>query len=144
MADYGSAQAEATAMLTLLRAQSGLTVYPDEGGGPSTVPVGTTPPYVVVHFTTEDIDGGRLDTKSTRTRTRAYAHCVGANDIAARAVLDKVRAAWLDVVPTISGRNCFPIRAEPTREPFSTEPVAQTTVTITAVFRLETVPGEGS
>jgi len=141
--DYSTSQADADALLALLRARP-ITVYPATGGGPSTVPVGATPPYVAVHFVTEHANGDRLDTKSTRTRTRAYAHCVGANDIAARAMADQVQTAWLDVVPSIAGRNCFPIRHETSRDPYSTEPVALTTVTITAVYRLESVPGEGS
>lgn len=140
MAEYGSAQSDADAMLTLLRARP-VTVYPPAGGGPSTVPPEATPPYVSVHFVTDNIPGGRNDLRSTRTRTRAYAHCVGANDIAARAMLDQVQAAWLDVRPEISGRRCDPIRHEATREAQPTEPVAQTTVTLTAVYRLETGPG---
>lgn len=138
--DYGSAQDDATAMLTLLR-EGSATVYPAEGGGPSTVPVGATPPYISVHFVTENIPGRRLETRSTRTRTRAYAHCVGANDIAARAMVDEVAAAWLDVRPVIAGRTCDMIRHEQTREAQPTEPVAQTTVTLTAVYVLETGPG---
>ena len=140
MADYGSAQADADAMLELLRSQP-ITVYPPEGGGPTTVPVGATPPYVSVHFVTENIDGGRLETRSTRTRTRAYVHCVGANDISARAMVDAVSAAWLDVRPVIAGRTCDMIRHEQTREAQPTEPVAQTTVTLTAIYVLETGPG---
>ena len=138
--DYGSAQDDATAMLELLRDQP-ITVYPPEGGGPSTVPVGATPPYVSAHFVTQNINGGRLDGKSSRTRTRAYAHCVGANDIAARAMLDAVSAAWLDVRPVIAGRTCDKIEHEQTREAQPTEPVAQTTVTLTAIYVLETGPG---
>jgi len=145
MSNYGSAQADATALLTLLRAQAALVsppfaVYPDVAGGPSTVPPGAMPPYVSVHFATENSDGGRLDLRSTRTRTRAYAHCVGANDIAARAMVDQVAVAWLDVRPVIAGRTCDPIRHEQTREADVTEPVAQTTVTLTAVYRFETGP----
>jgi len=138
--DYGSAQGDANAMLELLRAGDA-TIYPAEAGGPTTVPVGATPPYISVHFVTENINGRRLETRSTRTRTRAYAHCVGGNDIAARAMLDEVQAAWLDVRPDIPGRACDMIRHEQTREAQPTEPVAQTTVTLTAVYVLETGPG---
>lgn len=140
MADYGSTQADADVMLALLRDRP-ITVYPPASGGPSTVPAGATPPYVSVHFATQNISGGRLDTRSTRTRTRAYAHCVGANDIAARAIVDEVQAAWLDMRPTIPGRACDPIRHEQTRDAQPTEPVAQTTVTLTAIYVLETGPG---
>ena len=146
MSDYGSGQADATAMLTLLRTAAAaispaVPVYPAAGGGPSTVPPDTPPRYISVHFATERPKGGRLDNRSTRTRTRAYAHCVGANDIAARALEDIVAAAWLDVRPTVAGRTCDPIQHEQTREVDVTEPVATTTVTLTAVYRLETGPG---
>lgn len=141
MADYGDEQAHANAMLALLRAQANLTVYPDEDGGPATVPNGALPPYVSVHFVSEHIDNNNLTTKSTRTRTRAFVHCVGANDKAARAMAAKVRDAWLDVVPAIPGRSVYPIRHEQTRDPQTTEPVAVTTVTITTIYRLEDQPG---
>jgi len=141
MADYGSEQDHADAMLALLRAESSLTVYPAATGGPSTVPNGALPPYVSVHFVSEHLDNNNLTTLSTRTRTRAYAHCVGANDIAARAMTAKVRDAWLDVVPVIAGRSVYPIRHEQTREAQPTEPIAPTTVTITVVYRLEDQPG---
>lgn len=140
MADYGDERDHADAMLELLRARP-ITVYPDETGGPATVPPGTAPPYVSVHFVTTHVNGGRLDTRSTRSVTRAFAHCVGANDIAARAMARQVRTAWLDVRPDIPGRSVYPIRHEQTRDADVTEPVAQTTVTITTVYRLEDQPG---
>lgn len=145
MSDYGDEQDHANAMLTLLRAQP-ITVYPATTGGPTTVPVGATPPYVSVHFVTEHDSGNHLTTKSTLARTRAFAYCVGANDIAARAMAAQVRAAWLDVRPVIAGRSVYPIRHEQTRDVVAqetrpTEPVAQTTVTITAIYRLEDRPG---
>lgn len=145
MSDYGDEQDHANAMLTLLRARP-ITVYPPTTGGPSTVPVGASPPYVSVHFVTEHVDGDHLNTKSTRSRTRAFAYCVGANDIAARAMAAQVRQAWLDVRPEIAGRSVYPIRHEQTRDLLAqdtqpTEPVAQTTVTITSIYRLEDLPG---
>ena len=127
MGNYGSEQDDANAMLALLYADDELTVYPAAGGGPSTVPPNTLPPYVSVHFYTEHVNAGqRLDTRSTRTRTRAYAHCVGANDIAARAMASRVRAAWLDVRPDIPGRSVYPIRHEQSREPQTAEPAFTT------------------
>lgn len=141
MADYGTLQTHATAVLALLRAQPNLTVYPPETGGLSTVPEGASPPYVSVHVASDRPSGEKLDLRSTRMRVRIYCHCVGANDIAARAVSDKVADALLDVSPVINGRNCFPIRHEQSREPDPEEPIAHTTVTITEVYRLESVPG---
>lgn len=142
MGNYGSLNDHATAMLDLLYAVPNLTVYPAQGGGPSTVPPGTVPPYVSVHFSADHTKAGqRMTHKSTRFRMRAYAHCVGQNDILARALADLVQGAWLDVKPDIDGRSVYPIEQEPSREPQVDEPVAQTTVTITAVYRLETESG---
>jgi len=140
MADYGYLQDHADAMLALLYADPDLTVYPPEGGGPTTVPAGTEPPYVSVHFAADRPLGGRLDHKSTRLRMRAYAHCVGANDIAARAVCDLVANAWLDVKPSVDGRNTYPIRSE-LSVPQANEVTGSTTVTITDTYRLESGPG---
>src|SRR5690606_1486196 len=116
VADYGSLQDHADAVLALLRADASLTVYPPAAGGPSTVPIGATPPYVSVHMVPDRINGGRLDTRSTRLRLRIYCHCVGANDIAARAVSDRVADALLDVRPDIPGRSVYPIRHEQSRD----------------------------
>src|SRR5262245_24142515 len=54
MSDYGSAQEDADVLLELLRARP-ITVYPDENGGPSTVPPAAPRPYVSTHFVTEHI-----------------------------------------------------------------------------------------
>ena len=142
MADYGDEHDDATAMLDLLYAQGDITTYPSEDGGPSTVPVGATPPYRSVHFVTEHTPTGeRLASLSSRSITRAFVHHVGASDVAARALLRRTKQAWLDVRPAIPGRSVYPIRHEQTRDPQTTEPVARTTVTITAIYRLETQPG---
>jgi hypothetical protein len=95
-----------------------------------------------VHFVTEHTPvGQRLSGLSSRSITRAFVHHVGANDVAARALLRRTRQAWLDVRPVIAGRSVYRIKHEQTREPQTTEPVAQTTVTITAIYRLEQDPG---
>ncbi len=141
MADYGNLQAHADAILALLRADSSLTVYPPSGGGNTTVPAGTPTPYVVVQVIADRPDGGRLQHLSTRMRVRAYCQCVGANDIAARAVSQRVCDALLDKRPTITGRSVYPIRHEIGRDPLSTDTTGTTTVTITDVYRLESDPG---
>lgn len=142
MADYGDEQDDATAMLELLYAQTDVTTYPAEDGGPSTVPTNALPPYRSVHFATEHTaEGGSMTHLSTRTITRAFVHCVGANDIAARAMVRKTKEAWLDVRLDLPGRNAVRIKHEQTRDAQPTEPVAKTTVTITTIYRLEHVPG---
>lgn len=118
-----------------------LTVYPDEGGGLTMVPNGATPPYVSVHFVADRPLGGRLDMRSTRMRVRAICHCVGSDDIAARVVSDLVSGALLDVVPTIVGRVCYPIRSEVGGDPRADESTNELVVTITDTYRLESDPG---
>jgi hypothetical protein len=109
----GLDQALVDAGLTLLRADTSLTVY--DGA----VPAGGVPPYVVVYATVSrpahhpdnDLRGG-----STRYLTTWYCHSVGGNAGAARAAAQRVRTALLDVKPTVVGLSCAPIREaqEPT------------------------------
>lgn len=142
MADYGDEQDDATAMLELLYAQIDVATYPAEAGGPSIVPPGASPPYRSVHFVTEHTPvGGRMTHKSVITETRAFVHCVGANDLAARAMARRTREAWLDVKLDLPGRAVYPIRHEQTRDATPAEPVAQSTVTITTIYRLKHEPG---
>lgn len=140
---HGSLQDHAQAMLDLLYdAASGLTVYPAEAGGPVVVPRDAVPPYVSVHFAADRPLGGRLTMLSSRLRLRAYAHCVGANDIAARAVSDLVAEAWLDVKPEIAGRASYPIRSELSRDdPRPDQSTGVQYVTITDTYRLESENG---
>lgn len=140
MADYGTLQSEADSVLALLYAST-LDVYPSEDGGALTVPNGTPPPFLSVHFATTRPNGGRLPTRSTRTVTRIYCHCVGADDIQARGVSDLVAAALLDVKPVIAGRTCFPIRHESNQPPREDESTGALLTTLTEVYRLETLPG---
>jgi hypothetical protein len=143
VSDYGFLQDHADAFIELLRAQAALTLYPAASGGTTTVPNGAPRPYVTVHFDADRPLGGRLTHRSTRLRMRAYVHCVGDDDIAARAVSDLVAGALLDVVPTIPGRVTFPIRSEVGggREPRANESTGETVVTITDTYRLESLPG---
>lgn len=141
MSDYGDLQDDADAVLALLRAEPELVTFPAEEGGPETVPPGALPPYVAVHMVSDSPLGGRLSHKSTRHRTRIYAHCVGGNDIAARAVAVLVTNALLDRRPEIPGRSVYPIRSEPGAEARPDESTGTSVVTIPLVFRLESDPG---
>jgi hypothetical protein len=141
MADYGLLQDHADAVLGLLYA-SDLTVYPSETGGAATVPNEAPPPFVSVHLAVYRPNGGRLTTRSTRMVARIYANCVGADDIQARGVSDLVAAALLDVRPTIAGRTCFPIRHETQQQPpREDESAGALLVTLTEIYRLESLPG---
>ncbi|MFV2094825.1 hypothetical protein ACFHW1_04950 [Micromonospora sp. LOL_014] len=130
-------QAHADAILDLLRADSELTVI----DGP--VPQGTVPPYVVVYIDDSDPelpDSRPLTGDSERHVTRGYIHSVGSNGVAVRAVRQRVRAALLDVRPTIAGRSCMPIRREDGQPARSDEETGSPLVSAVDVYRLESVP----
>jgi len=130
-------QAHADAILGLLRADPDLTVYDGH------VPDGGELPYVLVYIADSDpqqANSHSLTVESTRHVTWAYCHCVGANAIAARAVAQRVRAALLDVTPTIPGRTCWPIRREEGQPAERDESTGQVVVDLVDVYRLESVP----
>lgn len=107
------------------------------------VPSGAAPPYVVVYVADDDpelADSRPLTGASQRYVLWAYCHCVGADQAAARAVSNRVRAALLDAAPAVAGRVCQPIRrveGQPTQRDESTGVLVQDKVD---VYRLESVP----
>jgi hypothetical protein len=132
--------AHASAILALLDADNtppALVVL--DGAVPQT----QLPPYVLVYFDHTDPDQAEsrpLTGASQRHVTRAICHCVGGNQAASRAVAQRVRTALLDVIPSVSGRTCAPIRAEdsqPTRRDETTGSLVMDTV---LTYRLESVP----
>lgn len=107
------------------------------------VPNGATAPYVLVYFTDTDpeaTDSRPLTGASQRHITRAICHSVGATAEAARMVADRVRGALLDVVPTVSGRTCQPIRREEGQPPQRDEETLASVFDQVDVYRLESVP----
>ncbi|MEO3922711.1 hypothetical protein ABGB07_02330 [Micromonosporaceae bacterium B7E4] len=107
------------------------------------VPKGTTAPYVLVYFASSDPeqpDSRPLTGRSERHVTRAYAHCVGTTAASSRVVADRVRAAWLDVEPTISGRQCQPIRREEGVQGERDETTGAVSLDLVEVYRLESLP----
>jgi hypothetical protein len=138
-------QDHADAILALLRAGDGdspdLAVYEVVDGGPNVIPTATAPPYVSVHIVAVRSQSPTLDMRSTRMVARIYTHSVGASDLAARAVSDRVARKLLDVKPTIAGRVSFPIRQEVGNDPRVDESTGSNTTTITETWRLETLPG---
>lgn len=130
-------QAHADAYLALLRADTALTVCD------GSVPQGTVPPYVLVYLADDDPenpDSRSLVGGSARYLVRAYCHCVGGDQIAARAVAQRVRARLLDVVPVVAGRLCFPIRREYSVPPQPDETTGTVVMDAVSVYRLESVP----
>lgn len=136
MADLGDRHL-VDAGLALLRADSGLVVWPDAAGAVPTTPV---PPYVRVHYAVERPAGGEgcaLDGRSAAWTVRWWCHSVGASEDAVLAVAVRVRAALLDVSPVVTGLSCCRIRQEaaqpPSRDTGVTTPVWEQTT----VYRLD-------
>lgn len=109
MADL-SDQTHVDALLNLLRADAGLTTYPDAEGF---VPDARPDHYVRVYAAIErlpDAVQNNLNGLALAWTTYTYCHCVGPNEYSAGAVAMRVRAALLNVRPAIAGRNCGIVR----------------------------------
>lgn len=107
------------------------------------VPTGQTLPYVLVYFDDTDpelAESRPLTGDSERHVLRAICHSVGANGQAARMVADRVRSALLDVVPTVTGRVCLPIRREDGQPPQRDEQTGTAVFDKVDVYRLESLP----
>lgn len=131
----------ATAVLALLNSAD-LTLFEETDGGPQLVPNAAVPPYVVVHFVPQRALGPTLEATSNRMVLRFITHSVGATEKAARILSDIVADAVLNVIPTVPGRNCAPIRQDVGQDPRIDETTGVTAVTITEAWRLESLPGE--
>ncbi|WP_435871301.1 tail completion protein gp17 [Micromonospora tulbaghiae] len=107
------------------------------------VPDGAVPPYVVVYFDDTDPelpDSRPLDGQPKRFVLHIYAHCVGGHAIAARAVSQRVRGALLGMRPTVTGRQCFPIRREDGQPPRPDETTGRMVMDKIDLYRLESEP----
>ena len=132
--------AHATALVNLLDADNNPPALVVIAGK---VPPGMLPPYVRVYVHVEDPDDAEsrpITGASQRVVARAICHCVGGDDIAARAVAQRVRAAYLDVVPTVAGRVCLPIRHEASNPPVDDESTGTLVVDQVDTYRLESLP----
>jgi hypothetical protein len=132
----GFDQALVAAGVALLRADASLVVFP--GGVPDLTPP-AAPPYVVTYASVEWPPNATdaLDGVSGTPMVRWIAHCVGGGvpgstpedaEIAARAVGQRVRTAWLNKRLVVAGLNLGLIRQEqgagvPTRTDTTGDPV---------------------
>lgn len=133
-------QAHANAALALLDADN---VPPALVVLDGFVPAATVPPYVLVYTHVEYLPegaGNAIDGTSKTAVARFYCHCVGGNAIAARAVAQRVRAALLDIRPTIAGRVCGLIREEQALPPDRDESTGDLVMDAVRVYRLRTDP----
>ncbi|MEU8371218.1 tail completion protein gp17 [Micromonospora tulbaghiae] len=131
-------RAHADAVLALLAAAPGNLRVLD-----GAVPKETAPPYVLLYFGDEDPelpDSRPLEGSSERFVLRVWVHSVGGNASAARALGERVRAALLDVAPSIAGRVCWPIRREEGSPPQRDESTGTLVMDRVDIYRLESVP----
>lgn len=129
-------QAHAAAVLSLL---SGVTAYD------GTVPAVPSFPYVVLYISPISAHENGLTLASTEQQYDIHLTCVGATAASARIMADRVAAALLDVAPTVTGRQCWPLRvlfadrAHEDRDVFvpgtATHPIYMVTV-----YRLISIP----
>jgi hypothetical protein len=133
----GFDQALANVGLALLRADLGppaLIVF--DGKVPDPTPA---PPYVLVYTTVEWPDGApgdSLDGLSGSPVARWTCHCVGGNEIAARAVAQRVRTQLLNQRPTIAGLNLGLIKQEQAAPPTRDETTGSLVMDAVCVYRL--------
>lgn len=132
----------AQAYLTLLAAVTGppaLVVY--DGAVPSS-PSTPTPPYVVAYFAyaTPDEDAVDMEQVPNWVDCTVYAHCVGGNTAAARAVAGRVRTALLGATPTVSGRSCGRIRHFDSQPEQRDETTGRLVIDLVDVYRYRSLP----
>jgi hypothetical protein len=134
-------KAHVDAALTLLRADAGLTVYPDAEGN---TPAVRAQRYVRVYAHIErprSAEGNALDSRSVAWTTRWYLHCVGPNEPSATAVAMRANRALMDVRPTIAGRSCDLIEQEASNPPTRDESTGAAVFDQVDVYTLRTLPG---
>lgn len=124
----------AAAGIALLVADTSLTVISD-----GVVPAGQQPPYVRVYAHVEwpaGAEGDALDGLSGSPTVRWYCHCVGANDLAARAVTQRVRTALLNKRPVVAGMDVGMIRFDSGAPPTRDESTGVLVMDAVVVYRL--------
>jgi hypothetical protein len=127
--------------LGLLRADTGLTSYPDAEGS---VPESPAVPYVRVYVTTEwpkDGDANAIDGLSVSATTRWYCNCVGETEYAAAAIAMRVRTQLLNARPTVTGRNCGLIYMEASEATNRSELGGSPLYVRSVVYAMVSVPG---
>lgn len=131
--------AHAKAGLDLIQG-AGLDLY--DGKLPDNV-TALSLPWVTAHAVVEwehDTPNGSIRNESSSCVTTWYLRCAAANTTALMAVLGRIRAVLLDVVPVIAGRVCFPIRMVSVQTPDQDNTLGTAVIEATAIYELETRP----
>lgn len=128
--------------MALLRADAGLTVYPDEEG--FTPKPGDLPDHYVRVYATisrpREADGNALTGLATTWITRWYTHSVGPNEASSTAVAMRVNRALLNQRPVIAGRSCGLIGQEAENPPGLDESTGRAVFDTVVVYDLMTTP----
>ena len=120
-----------------LLTDAGLTVY--DGAVPNPTPDVRDEPYVLVYTTIDrpgDDPSKALDGRSGVWLARWICHCVGANQIAARAMAQQVRTALLDQRVSVPGLATGLIEMEQANPPLRDESTGPVVIDAVVVFRL--------
>lgn len=119
-----------------------IAVY--DGKVPDPLPDIQASPYVVVYFDPGwPVDGAAnaLDGNAVTYVLRGYCHCVAASMAGVRAVTGQVRAALLNVRPTVTGRTCWPIGWYDGQPANPDESLGHLAVNKVDIYELKTGPG---
>lgn len=106
------------------------------------VPANTDPyltPYVLVRFS-EGPPELNFRGVSHMYALRFVCYCVAGTDSAVRTVVDRVKVAVQDVVPTVAGRKCYPIRWEESAEQRDNERTGTAVASMIVGYVLRSVP----
>jgi hypothetical protein len=107
------------------------------------VPDNTDPratPYVLVYFDSNDPEAD-FRAQPWEFELTVTTHCVGGSALAARQVADMVRTALLGVVPSVSGRACWPVVREAGSPPQRDESTGVLVMDQIDQYILRSVPG---
>jgi hypothetical protein len=100
-----TAQLHVTAVLGLLTG-AGVTCH--DGA----VPANPSYPYAVLYINEGDHDETDLTSASRQQTYDVQITAVGATAASARICATKARVALVDVIPTVAGRTCWPVRED--------------------------------
>lgn len=115
-----------------------------DGKVPDPLPDIKANPWVIVYFDPgwpTDGAANALDGKSVTYVLHGYCHCVAGSMAGVRAVTGQVRAALLNVRPTVAGRACWPIRWSAGQPANPDETLGQLVMDKVDVYELMTGPG---
>lgn len=133
----------ADAGLNLLRADTDLTVYPDEHGF---VPPTPAAPYVRAYTSVgwpKEGDANAIDGLSVTATARWYVNCVGETEPACQELAGRVRTQMLNQRPAVTGRNngLIYFESDSGEQPQRSELGGTPLYVLTVVYAMLSAPG---